>query len=147
MAGRFELYKDVQERYRFRLKTDSDEKILTSDGYAKKAYALEAIASLMKNAPDAVLIDLTLEEDGAVYLEAPSMLDDTGEYEYEVIEYESPEEVQIEETHRVKKRPGKKKKKRSDKKEHKKGKGKSEKHGGKDRKKSKQKKKGKGKKG
>ena len=59
MTGRFELYKDIRDRYRFRLKTDSGRNILASEGFRKKADALDAIVSVMQNAPEAALLDQT----------------------------------------------------------------------------------------
>ena len=61
MSGRFELYRDVRERYRFRLKGDGGAIILTSDGFDQKAMALDAIVSVMKSAQEATIVDLTLQ--------------------------------------------------------------------------------------
>ena len=86
MPGKFELYRDVRERFRFRLKAHNGEKILTSDGYEQKAFALDAIVSIMKNAPEAALIDQTLPKNGEITLDDTSTFE--GEDRYDVIEYE-----------------------------------------------------------
>ncbi|MFS8371489.1 YegP family protein [Acetobacter indonesiensis] len=51
MAGKFELYKDKAEEYRFRLKAGNGEIILVSEGYKQKASAENGIDSVKKNAP------------------------------------------------------------------------------------------------
>lgn len=76
MSGKFELYKDVRNRFRFRLKTDEDESILTSDGYEKKAFALDAIVSVMKNAPEAAIIDQTAKYDQLIEPEDSLLFED-----------------------------------------------------------------------
>lgn len=50
MAGKFELYKDKAGEFRFRLKAGNGEIILASEGYKRKASAMNGIASVMKNA-------------------------------------------------------------------------------------------------
>ena len=50
MAGKFELYKDKAGEFRFRLKAGNGEIILASEGYKRKASALNGIASVRKNA-------------------------------------------------------------------------------------------------
>ena len=51
MAGKFELYKDASDEYRFRLKAGNGEIILTSEGYKNKAGAENGIDSVKTNAP------------------------------------------------------------------------------------------------
>ena len=68
MPGKFELYKDVGGRFRFRLTGESGERVLVSDGYAKKVLALEAIVSVLKMAPEATLIDLTVAGNSEILL-------------------------------------------------------------------------------
>ncbi|MCB1759770.1 MAG: DUF1508 domain-containing protein [Gammaproteobacteria bacterium] len=68
MAGKFELYKDVGGRFRFRLLGENGERVLVSDGYAKKVLALEGIVSVLKMAPEARLIDLTVAGNGEIQL-------------------------------------------------------------------------------
>ena len=59
MAGTFELYKDAQGEFRFRLKAGNGEIIAASEGYESKAGALNGIDSVRDNAPAASLDDLT----------------------------------------------------------------------------------------
>ena len=59
MAGKFELYKDKSERFRFRLKAGNGEIIATSEAYNSKASAQNGINSVKTNAPDAPTVDLT----------------------------------------------------------------------------------------
>ena len=51
MAGKFELYKDASNEYRFRLKAGNGEIILRSEGYENKAGAENGIDSVKTNAP------------------------------------------------------------------------------------------------
>ncbi len=50
---KYEMYTDKAGEIRFRLKAKNGEIIATSEGYKKKASALNGIASIGKNAPDA----------------------------------------------------------------------------------------------
>lgn len=50
MAGKFELYKDNAGEFRFRLVAPNGEIVGASEGYKAKASALNAIASVIKNA-------------------------------------------------------------------------------------------------
>ncbi len=50
---KYELYADKAGEIRFRLKAANGEIIATSEGYKKKASALNGIESIGKNAPDA----------------------------------------------------------------------------------------------
>ena len=52
---KFELYNDKAGEFRFRLKASNGEIIAVSEGYTTKAAALNGIASVKKNAPDAVV--------------------------------------------------------------------------------------------
>lgn len=54
MAGKFEVYKDKKGEFRFRLKAGNGETILASEGYKDKAGALNGVASVKKNAGDAL---------------------------------------------------------------------------------------------
>ncbi|MCB1753183.1 MAG: DUF1508 domain-containing protein [Gammaproteobacteria bacterium] len=62
MPGKFELYKDVRDRYRFRLISEKGELILSGDGYKQKVLALDAIVSIMRSASEAAVIDLSLQQ-------------------------------------------------------------------------------------
>lgn len=50
---KYEMYTDKAGEIRFRLKAKNGETIATSEGYKAKAGALNGIASIQKNAPDA----------------------------------------------------------------------------------------------
>ncbi|HZO66511.1 MAG TPA: YegP family protein [Kribbellaceae bacterium] len=60
MAGRFELYKDKQDKYRFRLKAGNGEIIAVGEAYESKASALNGIDSVRRHAADADLDDQTV---------------------------------------------------------------------------------------
>ena len=55
---KFEVYKDKAGEFRFRLKAKNGEIIATSEGYKKKAGALNGIESIKKNAPDANIVKI-----------------------------------------------------------------------------------------
>lgn len=59
MAGKFELYKDAQGTYRFRLKAGNGEIIAVGEAYESKAAAMNGIDSVRRNAADAPLDDQT----------------------------------------------------------------------------------------
>ena len=59
MAGKFELFKDKAGEFRFRLKASNGEVIATGEGYKTKASAINGIESVQKNAPGAVIEDLS----------------------------------------------------------------------------------------
>ena len=52
MSGKFEIYTDKAEDYRFRLKASNGQSILASEGYKAKASCLNGVESVKKNAPD-----------------------------------------------------------------------------------------------
>ena len=52
---KYEVYQDKAGEYRFRLKARNGEIIATGEGYKAKASALNGIASIGKNAPDAAV--------------------------------------------------------------------------------------------
>lgn len=56
MAHKFEIYKDKAGEYRVRFKYNS-EVMFATEGYASKASAENAIASIKKNGPDAPVED------------------------------------------------------------------------------------------
>lgn len=59
MAGKFELYKDKSDQYRFRLKAGNGEVIAVGEAYASKSGALNGIDSIRRNAVDAEVDDQT----------------------------------------------------------------------------------------
>lgn len=61
--AKFEIFRDSQERHRFRLVAPNGEIIAQSQGYGSKSGCLEGIASVVRNAPDAKHVDLTRGEE------------------------------------------------------------------------------------
>ena len=59
MAHKFEIYKDKAGEFRVRFKYNS-EVIFSTEGYASKASAKNAIDSLKKNGPKAETVDESL---------------------------------------------------------------------------------------
>jgi uncharacterized protein YegP (UPF0339 family) len=59
MAGKFELFRDVQGKYRFRLRTGTGEIIAVGEPYESKSGALKGIDSVRRTALDATLEDKT----------------------------------------------------------------------------------------
>ncbi|TDE01617.1 YegP family protein [Jiangella asiatica] len=59
MAGKFELYKDKSDQFRFRLKAGNGEVIAVGEAYSSKSGALNGIESIRKNAAEAALDDQT----------------------------------------------------------------------------------------
>lgn len=59
MSGKFELYKDKAEKFRFRLKAGNGEIIAVSEAYNARGGALNGIESVKKNASEAQTVDLT----------------------------------------------------------------------------------------
>jgi uncharacterized protein YegP (UPF0339 family) len=55
MAGKFEIYRDKQGQYRFRLLAANGQVIATGQGYKAKKSCIEGIESVRKNAPDAAV--------------------------------------------------------------------------------------------
>jgi len=58
MAGKFEVYKDKSDGFRFRLKAGNGEVIASSESYTTKAAALKGVDSVKNNAGSDV-VDLT----------------------------------------------------------------------------------------
>lgn len=58
MAHKFEIYKDKAGEFRVRFKYN-DEIMFSTEGYASKASAKNAIDSIKKNGPDAPVEDNT----------------------------------------------------------------------------------------
>jgi len=56
---KFEVYKDTQGQFRFRLIAPNGETIATGEGYVAKAGCMNGIESVKKNAPKAEIVDLT----------------------------------------------------------------------------------------
>ena len=58
MAGKFEVYKDKTDKFRFRLKAGNGEVIAVGEAYESKAGCLNGIESIRKNAPDATVVEI-----------------------------------------------------------------------------------------
>lgn len=82
MPGKFELYKDARERYRFRLVSESGELVLSADGYTQKVLALDAIVSIMRSATEAVVLDMSQPSHGEIPLDDERVGQDGAEYAY-----------------------------------------------------------------
>jgi len=67
MPGKFELYKDKSDKYRFRLKAGNGEIIGTSQGYSSKNAALNGIKSVGTNAPEEGQYAFKQGENGKTY--------------------------------------------------------------------------------
>ena len=59
MAGTFEVYADKAGKFRFRLKASNGQVIATGEAYESKAAANAGVQSVIKNAADAKVVDLT----------------------------------------------------------------------------------------
>ncbi|MEU8540019.1 YegP family protein [Streptomyces sp. NPDC048717] len=57
MAGKFEVYRDKADKYRFRLKAGNGEIIAVGEAYESKASCLNGIESVKANAPSAPVIE------------------------------------------------------------------------------------------
>lgn len=60
MAHHFEIYKDKAGEFHVRFKYNS-EVMFSTEGYASKASAKNAIESMKKNGPEAPIVDTTTE--------------------------------------------------------------------------------------
>jgi len=58
MAGKFEIYRDKQGQYRFRLLASNGQVIATGQGYKAKKSCLAGIESVKKNAPVAEVVEV-----------------------------------------------------------------------------------------
>ncbi|MEM9790233.1 MAG: YegP family protein [Planctomycetota bacterium] len=58
MAGKFEVYQDKADKYRFRLKAGNGEVIAVGEAYESKASCLNGIESIKKNAPEAPIVEV-----------------------------------------------------------------------------------------
>lgn len=60
MAGKFEVYKDANGKFRFRLKAANGQIIAVGEAYESKTSALNGIESVKKNAASASVVDQTI---------------------------------------------------------------------------------------
>jgi uncharacterized protein YegP (UPF0339 family) len=61
MPGKFTVYLDKSNQYRFNLKAGNGEIIAVGESYPDKKSALKGIASIQKNAPTATILDSTVD--------------------------------------------------------------------------------------
>ena len=61
MAGKFEVYQDVQGKHRFRLKAGNGQIIAVGEAYESMAACLKGIESIRTNAASATLVDMTAD--------------------------------------------------------------------------------------
>ncbi|MGV3635515.1 MAG: YegP family protein [Pseudorhodoplanes sp.] len=59
MPYTFEIYKDKKEEFRVRFIASNGEKMFGSEGYSSKVAAKNAIKSILKNGPAAMVVDNT----------------------------------------------------------------------------------------
>ena len=59
MAGKFEIFKDKKQEFRFRLKASNGKIIASSEGYTERTSCLNGIESVKRFAAEALIIDLT----------------------------------------------------------------------------------------
>jgi len=57
--GKFEIYKDKRDEFRWRLLADNNQVIATGEGYSSKDGCKNGIESVKKNAPEAEIDDQT----------------------------------------------------------------------------------------
>jgi len=62
-AGKFEVFKDKSDEFRFRLVATNGEIIAASQGYKSKEGAMDGIKSVVANAEDATTEDLTVAKE------------------------------------------------------------------------------------
>jgi len=60
MPGKFVIFKDKKNEFRFRLKASNGEIIAVGESYPDKKSVLKGIASIQKNAPEAKIEDTTI---------------------------------------------------------------------------------------
>ncbi|MGW5384266.1 YegP family protein [Nocardia sp. NPDC003963] len=58
MAGKFELFTDASDKFRWRLKAGNGETIAQSQAYATRDAAKKGIASVQTNAPSAAIVEV-----------------------------------------------------------------------------------------
>jgi len=59
MSAKFTVFKDKANQFRFNLKAANGEIIAVGESYPDKKSALKGIASIVKNAPTATIVDNT----------------------------------------------------------------------------------------
>jgi uncharacterized protein YegP (UPF0339 family) len=59
MAGKFEIYKDSSNNFRFRLKAGNGEIVATGEAYESKSAAKDGTGAVQRAATGATVVDLT----------------------------------------------------------------------------------------
>ena len=59
MAGKFEIYQDKSEKYRFRLKAGNGEVVAVGEAYESKDAVKKGVEAVQRAAADAKVSDLT----------------------------------------------------------------------------------------
>ncbi|MGI9328276.1 MAG: YegP family protein [Pseudomonadales bacterium] len=67
MAGKFEVYQDKADEFRFRLKAQNGEIILSGQGYKSLANCLKGVHSIQANCTNPGRYDLMRSKDGKSY--------------------------------------------------------------------------------
>ena len=57
MAGKFEVYKDRADKYRFRLKASNGQVVATGEAYETKAAAIKGCESVLRAAEGAPIVE------------------------------------------------------------------------------------------
>ncbi|MBR9916018.1 MAG: YegP family protein [Algicola sp.] len=70
--GKFEIYQDKRDQYRFRLKASNGQIILASEGYTAKTSCENGIASVKTHAPDDNRYERLTARDGSPYFNLKS---------------------------------------------------------------------------
>lgn len=58
MAGKFEVYQDKSEKFRFRLKAGNGEVVAQGQAYDSKASAHKGVEAVQRAAADATIVDV-----------------------------------------------------------------------------------------
>ncbi len=64
MAGKFEIYKDKANEFRFRLKAPNGQIILSSEGYKTRSSAVKGVESVRKNSQDQIRFESNVSRSG-----------------------------------------------------------------------------------
>ncbi len=65
--AKFEIFKDKEGKFRFRLKSGNGQTIIASQGYTTKTSCLNGIASVKKNSQDNTNFERLMSKDGSRY--------------------------------------------------------------------------------
>lgn len=59
MAGKFEIYKDASDKFRFRLKAGNGQIVASGEAYPSKTDAKDGTEAVQRAAAGATIVDLT----------------------------------------------------------------------------------------